>query len=416
MSSWFIAIIVIIITGWLLETGVTLLNLQSQPSQLPPEFADIYSAEKYQHSLQYQSSSTGCSLIKNTISTVALLLFLALDGFNYIDNIARNFNFGEIGTGLIFIGILTILSYLLGLPFQLYSTYVIEERFGFNKTTVKTFIIDTAKAALLSIVIGVPLLATIFWFFISTGSAAWLYCWIGLILFSFCIQLVAPVLIMPLFNKFSPLEDGTLKDRINDYAEKQHFTIQGVFTMDGSKRSSKLNAFFTGFGKLKKVVLFDTLISKLTTDQIIAVLAHEIGHSKCNHIYKGFAAFAVQSGIMFYLLSIILEQPAFSAGFGMQTPSIYSSLFFFGILYTPLSLLLSLVFNAISRKNEFEADSFAATTIGTGTPLITALKTLTKENLGTLSPHPLYVLFYYSHPPLNQRINALEKFSKINTL
>ena len=416
MSSWFLAIIVIIALGWLLETVVTFINFQSQPSQLPKEFADIYSPEKYQHSLQYQSASTHCSLFEKATSAIALLLFLVFGGFNYIDTIARSFTYGEIGTGIIFIGLLTVLSYLLGLPFQLYSTFVIEERFGFNKTTGKTFIFDTLKGALLLIVIGVPVLVAILWFFSSTGSAAWFYCWIGMVIFTFTIQLLAPVLIMPLFNKFNPLEDGVLKDRINSYAREQSFTIQGVFTMDGSKRSTKLNAFFTGFGKLKKVVLFDTLIEKLTTDQIIAVLAHEIGHAKCKHIYKGFAVFTLQSGLMFYLLSVLLAQPDFSAAFGMETPSIYASLFFFGLLYAPASMILSLFFNALSRKHEFEADSFAAKTLGNGETLITALKALTEENLGNLCPHPLYVLFYYSHPPLRQRINALEKFSKFNTL
>ena len=254
MNGWFIAVIIFIVAGWLLETVLALLNSKAQPANLPSEFHDIYTPGKYHEAVQYQKVTTYFSLLEKGTSTLALFFFLVLGGFDYIDTIARSYDLGEISTGLIFVGLLSLLSFMLGLPFQLYSTFVIEERFGFNKTTLKTFCLDILKGGLLTLLLGAPLLAGILWFLGSTGSFAWLYCWGATILFTFTIQLLAPVFIMPLFNTFTPLQEGPLKENITTYANKQKFTIQGIFTMDGSKRSSKLNAFFTGFGKLKKVV------------------------------------------------------------------------------------------------------------------------------------------------------------------
>ncbi len=411
MNGWLLTLILFIVATWLLETTLSILNLKAQPTVLPDEFKDIYDTEKYSQTLNYHKSTTSFSLIEKGFSTILMLLFLLLGGFDYIDITARSFGYGQIISGLIFVGLLMGLSFLVSLPFQIYSTFIIEEKYGFNRTTVKTFILDNIKGIILSVLLGGSLMAGILWFFTATGSLAWLYCWIGTTIFFFIVQLIAPVFIMPLFNKFLPIEEGELKNRINQYATEQDFTLQGIFTMDGSKRSSKLNAFFTGFSKFRKVVLFDTLIDKLTTNEIIAVLAHEIGHAKLKHIWKSLFLFTIQSGLMFYILSLFLAREDFSLAFGMSNPSVYASLFFFSYLFSPINLVVSIVFNKLSRKYEYEADEFAAKTTGESSSLITALKTLTKENMATICPHPLYVLFYYSHPPLKDRIKSLENFA-----
>jgi STE24 endopeptidase len=264
---------------------------------------------------------------------------------------------------------------------------------------------------LLAILLGAPMLALILWFFINTGNYGWLYCWFGVVAFSIILQFLAPVLIMPLFNKFSPLEDGPLKDRILGYIKKEHFNLQGIFTMDGSKRSSKLNAFFTGFGKFRKIVFYDTLLNKLNESEIVAVLAHEMGHYKLKHIVKMLFASIIQTGIMFYFLSIFLDNTELSQAFFMEETSIYSSLVFFGFLYSPINLLVSILFNAFSRNNEFEADRYAARTTGSPEALISSLKKLSQANLSNLTPHPAMVFVHYSHPPVLARIKNLNQAS-----
>lgn len=410
MNGWLLTIVIFIVVTWLLETTLSILNLKAQPKILPSEFKDIYDTEKYSQTLSYHKTTTSFSLIEKGFSTILMLVFLLLGGFDFIDITARSFGYGPIISGLLFVGILMGLSFLISLPFQIYSTFIIEEKYGFNRTTLKTFILDNIKGIILSIILGGALMAGVLWFFTTTGSLAWLYCWIATTIFFFIIQLIAPVFIMPLFNKFLPIEEGELKNKINQYSTEQNFTLQGIFTMDGSKRSSKLNAFFTGFSKFRKVVLFDTLVEKLTTDEIITVLAHEIGHAKLKHIWKSLILFTIQSGVMFYILSLFLAKEDFALAFGMSNPSVYTSLFFFSFLFSPINLLVSIGFNKLSRNYEYEADEFAAKTTGKNLSLITALKTLTKENMATISPHPLYVLFYYSHPPLKDRIKSLEKF------
>jgi STE24 endopeptidase len=256
-------------------------------------------------------------------------------------------------------------------------------------------------------VIGTPILALIIWFFITTGELAWVYCWIGVFIITLILQFLAPVMIMPLFNKFTPLEDGELKDAIMAYTSSEKFTIKGVFVMDGSKRSTKLNAFFTGFGKFKKIVFFDTLLDTLNTQQIIGVLAHEMGHYKHKHLLKMIAASFLQTGLMFFFLSMIMNNEGLFDAFSMSSVSIYASLVFFGFLYAPVSLLLSIVFNAFSRKHEFEADRYAAHSTNEPGFLIEGLKILSKKNLSNLTPHPFNVVLHYSHPPVRQRIKAL---------
>ncbi|WP_163339140.1 M48 family metallopeptidase [Desulfopila sp. IMCC35008] len=409
MNSWLIAILLIIIIGFLLDSCISLLNLKALDPALPEEFSSVYNQDEYAKSQEYTRVTTKFSLVSSTVSTLLTLAFLLLGGFNAVDIFARSFEFNEILTGLVYAGCLMLLSYIVSLPFSIYSTFVIEERFGFNRTTVKTFILDTIKGTLLAIALGGPLLALILWFFNATGSMAWIYCWAGVVVFSIIIQFLAPVLIMPLFNKFSPLGEGELKTRIMNYAEQERFKLQGIFTMDGSKRSTKLNAFFTGFGKFRKIVFFDTLVDKLETDEIVAVLAHEMGHFKLKHVLKMMAGSILQTGFIFFLLSLVLGNEQLFEAFSMEYVSVYAGLFFFGFLYSPVNLLVSVLFNALSRKHEYQADAYAVRTTGEKDYLISGLKKLCQANLSNLTPHPAAVFLEYTHPPVLVRIKAIRE-------
>ncbi len=412
MNSWLLVILIIIFVSYFLELIVSLLNIHALVPTLPDEFDTTYNSQEYATSQKYTRVTTSFSLIENSITTFLTLLFLLSGGFNYLDLLARSLGYGQIVTGLFFTAGLILLSFLVGLPFSVYSTFVIEERFGFNRTTLKTFVLDIIKGAFLAILLGAPLLALVLWFFVNSGPYGWAYCWLGVVSFSLVLQFVSPVLIMPLFNKFSPLADGPLREMILEYAHQQKFRLQGIFTMDGSKRSSKLNAFFTGFGKFRKIVFYDTLIEKLKEAEIVAVLAHEMGHFKLKHIPKMMMASIIQTGIMFYLLSFFLDNAELSRAFGMEEPSVYTSLVFFGFLYSPINLLVSILFNIFSRKNEFEADAYAALTTGTPEKLIESLKKLSQANLSNLTPHPVMVFMHYSHPPILARIEKLRQIQK----
>jgi STE24 endopeptidase len=411
MNPYLIFILAVLILGYLLNLVVAILELRSLDPELPQEFSNVYSREKYQQSQRYTRVTTRFSQIHDTVMLIITITFILAGGFNQVDLMARAFDMGPIPTGLLFAGILALLSTIIGLPFSLYSTFIIEERFGFNKTTVKIFILDLVKSVILTLCIGGPLLAAVLWFFQAAGNLAWLYCWLAVTVFILILQFLAPVLIMPLFNKFTPLEDGDLKNSITDYAQAQQFTIKGIYTMDGSKRSTRLNAFFTGFGRFRRIVFFDTLVDKLNTNEIVAVLAHEMGHFKHKHIFKMMAASVLQMGIMFYILSRFLGNQQLFAAFGMEHISIYGSLFFFGFLYTPISTLLSIFFNLFSRKHEYEADTWAVTSTGRVQELISGLKKLSVHNLSNLTPHPFNVFLNYSHPPVLQRIRAIEQLS-----
>ncbi len=411
MNLWLVAILFIIFASYLLDLVVSLLNIRALDPALPKEFQRIYNEQEYQNSQKYTRANTSLSLVTNSFSTIFTVIFLLCGGFNYVDIWVRSFGLGQIATGLLFIGSLALLSFMTHLPFSIYSIFVIEERFGFNRTTLKTFILDILKSGLLAIVLGAPLLALILWFFDNTGEFDWLYCWFGVVAFTIVMQFLAPVLIMPLFNKFTPLENSSLRDKILNYAKQEHFKLQGIFTMDGSKRSSKLNAFFTGFGKFRKIVFYDTLMEKLTEVEIVAVLAHEMGHFKLGHIVKMLFASIVQTGIMFYLLSIFLKNREIAHAFFMTNASTYSSLIFFAFLFSPINLLVSILFNAFSRRNEFQADRYAARTTGSSEELISSLKKLSQANLSNLTPHPLMVFVHYSHPPVLERIKKLRQFN-----
>lgn len=408
MNGYLLFILAVILVSYLLEGLISYLNIRSLDPELPVEFSDVFNKEKYAQSQEYTRVTTRFSLVENTIMTAATVFFILVGGFNWIDTIARSLGFNTIITGLFFTGLLVLLSSIIGMPFSIYSTFVIEDRFGFNTTTVKTFLLDLVKTLLLGIVIGSPILAFVLWFFETGGPFAWLYCWLAVITFTIILQFLAPVIIMPLFNKFTPLEDGDLKQRITDYARQQEFTMKGIYTMDGSKRSTKLNAFFTGFGRFRRIVFFDTLVEKLSPHEIVAVLAHEMGHFKKRHIFKMMGASILQMGIMFYILSLFLNNKGLFAAFGMDHLSIYASLIFFGFLYSPFSMFLGIAFNFFSRKHEYEADAYGVESTKSPTDLISGLKKLSVTNLSNLTPHPLHVFLNYSHPPLLARIQAMK--------
>jgi STE24 endopeptidase len=409
MNGYLIFILAVLILSWLLDLALEMLNLRSLTPELPTEFQGWYDAGKYATSQQYLRDTTRFGCFSSTFLMALTLAFILLGGFDLVDRIARAADFGEIPTGLCFAGILILASDIIHIPISAYSTFVIEERYGFNKTTLKVFIIDHLKGWLLAAAIGGPVLALVLWFFQKTGPLAWIWCWGALTVIQIVLMFFAPAVIMPLFNKFIPLADGELKSAIERYAEGQHFKLKGIFTMDGSRRSTKSNAFFTGFGRFRRIVLYDTLIEKHSVDELVAILAHEVGHYKKRHIIWLLAMSIATSGVMFFILSLFLNNPSLSAAFRMEHTSLYATLFFFVFLYAPIEILLGIGANMLSRKHEFEADAFAARTVKSSDPLITALKKLSVDNFSNLTPHPAKVFLEYSHPPVLKRIQSLRR-------
>lgn len=407
MNIYQLIILLAIAAEFILNLVADLLNLNHLSGELPAEFRDIADADTYAKTQAYTRVNTRFGFITSVFDLTVMLAFWFLGGFNQLDILIRGWQLHPIWNGLIFVGILMAARTILSLPFTIYHTFVIEERFGFNKTTPATFIKDLIKSFFLSILIGAPLLAGILAFFQFAGALAWLYCWAVVTLFSLFIQCIAPVWIMPLFNKFTPLEDGSLKEKILAYTERIGYHLSGIFVMDGSRRSSKSNAFFTGFGRTRRIALFDTLIEQHSEDELLGVLAHEVGHDKKHHIIQSLIIGIVHSGIIFYLLSLFLDNAGLFRAFYMDHISIYAGLLFFGLLYTPVELLLSILMNILSRKHEFEADRFASRTTAGPEPLISALKKLSVNNLSNLRPHPFYVFLNYSHPPVLQRIEHM---------
>jgi STE24 endopeptidase len=412
MNNWLLIIVTILSCHYLLEMVVELLNRRTFQTPLPIAVQGVYDEKEYQNSIAYQFSKNTFFLLHSSIGFVVTVTFLICGGFGYVDNISRSFRLSEIPTGVIFAAIIALLSFLLSLPFSLYSTFVMEQRYGFNKTTPKTYLSDVCKGAFLLATFGGTLFAMIQWFFLTFPDFGWLYCWAGVVVFTFVLQFLSPAIIMPLFNTFTPLPDTPLRRKLLAYAEKEQFVTSGIFTMDGSKRSTKLNAFFVGFGRFRKIALFDTLLEKLEDDEILAVLAHEVGHFKLKHIWKFMLGSVLQMGILFYLLNIFLEYPAIVKAAGVSEPHVYSSLIFFGLLYAPISTFINIIFNYFSRNFEFAADTFSAMTAGNPSALCTALKKLSQANFSHLTPHPFKVFVSYTHPPLLQRLENLQRLTK----
>jgi len=402
----------IILTALLFEFFLNLaadiLNLKTLTPELPKEFTGFYDKATYRKSQEYTQVKTRFGIVTSIVQLTATLIFWFCGGFNAMDILVNSWHLNPIITGLCYIGILLLMLSLFNLPFNIYSTFVIEERFGFNKTTPRTFILDIVKELGLAALLGGPLLAGILTFFQYTGSYAWLYCWIISTAFILFVQFIAPTWIMPLFNKFQPLKEGALKNRIMEYTRSVKFPLGGIFVMDGSKRSTKSNAFFTGFGKNKRIVLYDTLIEKHTADELLSILAHEIGHYKKRHILIGMIISILHMGVIFFLISIFLTHRGLYDAFYMQRMSVYAGLIFFGMLYSPVELVLSFFMNMLSRHNEYQADRFAVETTRLTDAFVTALKKLSAHNLSNLTPHPFYVFLHASHPPVLKRISSVK--------
>ncbi|MGQ1891898.1 M48 family metallopeptidase [Thermophagus sp. OGC60D27] len=392
------------IWGWILEE----LNRRSWAHSVPDRLADVYPQEKFEQQKQYRRVNHRFGKISSTFSLVVLLFFLWFHGFAWVDNLVLQLTDHWLWRPLLFFGIMGLASFFIGLPFGIYQTFVIEEQFGFNKTTSRTFILDQIKGLVLGAVIGGVLLSLIIWFYQFAGKWFWLYAWVGLSLFMIFFSKFYTTLILPLFNKQTPLEEGPLRKAIEAMSRKAGFALDNIYVMDGSKRSTKANAFFSGFGKNKRIVLFDTLINDLQTDEIVAVLAHEIGHYRLKHIIWGTLISILQTGLTMFLLGWFVNEPALSQALGVEQPLFHIGLIGFGILYSPVSEILGLGMNILSRRNEFQADAFAGEHAD-ARALQTALKKISANALSNPTPHPWYVFFNYSHPPLLKRLEALDK-------
>jgi STE24 endopeptidase len=370
---------------------------------------DYYKEETYAKSQKYTRENIWFSLVNTTAGSFAVLAFIFGGGFNWVDSLARTLGSGPVTNGICFIAILILIFQLFSLPFSIYSTFVLEEKFGFNKTTIKTFILDFFKDMALTLLLGGAIFGFVLWFFQQAGDLAWVYAWVGLILIRTVFQFLAPVLILPLFNEFRPLEDEKLKEKIRNYAEKQNFYIQGIYVMDSSRRSAKLNAFFTGFGKFKRIVLFDTLLDKMPHEEILSIIAHEMGHYKKHHLLKQIVFSIFTSGLFFFLLTFFIKDPKLFAAFQMENLSLYASFVLFAVLYSPVHLMLTVTGQALSRKFEYQADAFSVRTMENPEAMAESLKKLSTENFSNLTPHPVHVFLNYSHPPVLKRIKRIHK-------
>lgn len=406
-TSLFYIIIAILVIEFIIETILDHLNSKRYNDPIPDDLQDVFDAEEYQKSQEYKKTNYKFGLLTSTFSLLLTLGFLSLGGFEWIDNLARSVSDNPIIIALVFFASIMIGSDLITTPFGYYKTFVIEERFGFNKTSKTTFFTDKLKGYLMMAIIGGGLTALIIWFFEWAGTNFWMYAWAVVAIFTLFMNLFYSRLIVPLFNKQKPLEEGSLKNKIEGYAHKVGFELKNIFVIDGSKRSTKANAYFSGFGKEKRVTLYDTLINDLDEDEIVAVLAHEVGHYKRHHIVFNLISSILLTGFTLFLLSLFINNPEVSKAIGVSQPSFHAALIGFGILYSPISEVTGLIMNYLSRKFEYQADDFAKNTFA-AKPLITSLKKLSKNSLSNLTPHPAYVFMHYSHPPLIARVKNLK--------
>lgn len=399
-------IVAIVVIGYVFDQILDYLNLKGQRQDIPDEVAAFYDRDKYIKSLAYHRELTKFSFITSAFSVILSLVMLLSGGFGWLDAILRNYVQHDVALALIFFGIIMIVSDILTLPFQWYSTFVIEEKYGFNKTTVRTFLLDKIKGWLIGAIIGGVLLAVLIYLINSIGTSFWI--WFAIIASGFMLfmNMFYTSLILPLFNKLTPLPDGELKTAIQEYALKVNFPLDNIFVIDGSKRSAKANAFFSGIGKKKKIVLYDTLINNHTIDELVAVLAHEVGHFKKKHIVLSYVLSVINIVFMLFVLSLMVFNENLSLALGGSQQAIHLNLMAFGILFSPISGIVGLLMNILSRKNEFEADAYAASTFKAES-LMNALKKLSVDNLSDLYPNEFYVFIHYSHPPLLKRLKVL---------
>ena len=403
----FYLLISIILFNFIKDYFLDYLNSKFFDKKIPENLSDIYDKEKYQKSQDYKKTLYKFGKISKAYSLTILLLFFFLDGFLLVDNFARSLFESELLISLSFFGIIFFGSDILNLPFSLYSIFIIEEKFGFNKTTFRIYFFDKIKSWFITILFGGGILSFIIFQFETVGKDFWIVAWVFITTISVLINGFYAQIIVPLFNKQTKLEEGNLKNDIEKYSKKVGFDLSNIFVIDGSKRSTKANAYFSGFGKQKRVTLYDTLLNKLNDNQIIAVIAHEIGHYKKHHIIFNLIFSTIQTGLMLYILSLLIYMPIFSEALGIQSHSFHIGLITFSILYTPISEIFSLIFNVFSRKFEYQADHYAKDTYNSK-HLIEALKVLSKDSLSNLTPHPKYVWWHYSHPTLAQRIKHLQ--------
>ena len=407
-QTYYFIIIGALIVEYLLSTISSVLNMNSITSSIPDGFQEFYDDKKYSKSQEYLKDKTKLGLYSSTFSLILTLIVIHFGLFGFLDEFVRSNSTHYIISGLLFFGILFLINDILNIPFSLYSTFVVEEKYGFNKTSIHTFIADKCKGYGLTIVFGSAIMVPVFYFFNTFQDNGWWIAWALITAFMIAVQPLFVHVIAPMFNKFTPLEEGELKTAIEEFANKVSFPIGRIDVMDGSKRSAHSNAYFSGFGKSRRIALFDTLLDKHSTEEIVSVVAHEIGHYKKKHVITGTVLGVIETGIMLFIFNLFMNDSDLFAVFSVDTVSIYCGLVFFSMLYSPISLVTSVFTTAMSRKNEFEADAYALETTQKPEPLISMLKGLSASNLSHLTPHPLMVFLSYSHPPVVDRIAAVQ--------
>ncbi|EGK01172.1 M48 family metallopeptidase [Dysgonomonas gadei] len=406
MPIYLSIILLVVVLDFVWTQYLAYRNRKRMSPDIPPLLEGIYDKDEYARQQAYQKINSRFGLYTSLFSFIVMLLILSLGIFGWLDGLLRQFINNEVVLTLAFFGIVYIVNDIITLPFSYYATFVIEERFGFNKSTKAVFWFDQLKGLLLTTILGGIILALLVWFYETLGTYAWLYAWGAVTVFSLFMTLFYSNIIVPLFNKQTPLEDGELRGAIETFSREAGFSIKNIYVMDASKRSSKANAYFTGFGAKKRIVLFDTLINDLRTSEIVAVLAHEIGHYKKRHTLQGMFISIFYTGIILFLLSWFLDNEAIAVALGGKEASFHLGLIAFSVLFTPVSMIIGLFSSMHSRKNEYQADAYAAG-FGLADSLISGLKKLSVKSLSNLNPDPLYVFFYYSHPTLLQRMGAL---------
>ena len=403
----FILILIIPVSGFIIERYLDYLNSSMWSDTLPEKLKGICDNEEYRKTQLYEKDNKRLSFWSSSFNLAIILIMIIAGGFALIDNLSRTITTNIVIISLVFFGIIGFVSDIINIPFSVYDTFVIEKKYGFNTMTIRTFITDHIKSWFIALLVGVPVLGLITWFYYKTGKNFWLYAWGLITVFSVFINLFYSELIVPLFNKQIPLPEGSLRTSIEAFSQKTGFRLRNIYIIDGSKRSTKANAYFSGFGPKKRIVLYDTLQKELSEEEIVAVLAHEIGHYKKKHVLLTLISSVILTGFMLLLLSFVVNNPLLSLALGSKTTSFHMGLIVFGILYSPLSLIIGLLTNYISRKNEFAADRFVRENFRAET-LANALKKLSVKNLSNMMPHPAYVFFHYSHPPLLSRLEKLE--------
>jgi STE24 endopeptidase len=403
----FYILIAFLLINFIVDTILDYYNEKHFNDKIPIELEDVYEEKEYKKSQLYKKENARFSNYSSLFSLLLTLSFFFFKGFAYVDNYVRQYSDNELIISLLFFGIIMIGSDIITTPFSYYQTFVIEEKYGFNKSTKKLFWLDKLKGILLTIVIGGLILALIIWFYQKTGTNFWIYTWLFVAVFSIFMTLFYSSLIVPLFNKQKPLEAGELKSKIDIFANKVGFKLDNIFVIDGSKRSTKANAYFSGFGAKKRIVLYDTLINDLETDEIVGVLAHEIGHYKKKHIFINMILSILLTGFTLFILSLFINNSLLSEALSVNKPSFHIGLIAFGVLYTPISEITGLLMNLLSRKFEYQADNYAKEKFD-GNALISSLKKLSKNSLSNLTPHKWYVYWHYSHPTLLERIKNLQ--------